>query len=354
MHGIFRRRDSDAQNRRRRWRPSFFSSSSSSASSSSSLSLRTLLFLNFGVAAAVSLLLVVLVSCGAAFWAGRTVQYRSDHELLRKQVTEHLVDSSAQVAETVTAYLSAMKGSTDILVQVVQERFMGYPTMEGWEDDKYVPFVLPKRFHNQTQEKRQYPITVPPPPLDWNITSNINILNAFEHLQLRATWLLKRVPQANGKPLRPSTASASFHMQGTCDPLVTDESSPVYYPNCTAINNDVTRGGNVQPTSVHQHLYAKSGDLTFLLKALFEIHPKMTSVGIQYFNGGAGASVTFPGKVLDGTQPPYISDGCEWMLENINPFTNLPFGTREEADRCHPKGTLVPWREFNPMVRTVC
>jgi hypothetical protein len=38
----------------------------------------------------------------------------------------------------------------------------------------------------------------------------------------------------------------------------------------------------------------------------------------------------------------------------INPFTDEPYGTEEEISRCHPAGTKVLPREFNPMERAWC
>jgi hypothetical protein len=74
---------------------------------------------------------------------------------------------------------------------------------------------------------------------------------------------------------------------------------------------------------------------------------------IAFANQGAGSILHYPGNIREGTAPPYVSIGCDWM-RTINPFTNESLGTEEEIARCHPNGTLVPQREYNPLERDFC
>lgn len=41
-------------------------------------------------------------------------------------------------------------------------------------------------------------------------------------------------------------------------------------------------------------------------------------------------------------------------MREKNPNTDLPYGTEEEIARCHPNGTRVPGREYNPLERQWC
>lgn len=38
-------------------------------------------------------------------------------------------------------------------------------------------------------------------------------------------------------------------------------------------------------------------------------------------------------------------------FRQINPRTGKPFGTDDDVARCHPAGTKVPQREYNPLER---
>jgi hypothetical protein len=131
-----------------------------------------------------------------------------------------------------------------------------------------------------------------------------------------------------------------------------NQSSPTYYQNCTDANNDLSIGGVVQPTSTNRYLAEKASDLGALLKPVYEAIPDARTIGIYFVNSGAGSSLVFPGHMIDGTSH-YESVGCDWMRQT-NPNTGLPFATDEEISRCHPKGTLVSGREYNPLERQWC
>jgi len=258
---------------------------------------------------------------------------------MRDQVEESLYTSSRLVSEQFDAFMVDLEGTVQLIVEAVQDRVVGYP-YDGWEEDLFVPF------HDMDSQTNMYPLAQPPPPMDWNITPNLNAENAVEHGQERAPWLAVF-------PLV-STASGAYFMQGACNQSETDASAPSFYPNCTEANNDFETGGVVQPTKTNKGLYQRSGDLVVFLKALWESQKDALVVGVYFHNSGAGSQVTFPGFTWSGpNKPPYMSAGCDWM-KNINPYTGDRFATDEEIARCHPKGTLVPQREYNPMERPWC
>ena len=282
-------------------------------------SLRRQLFISFGVSAFLTLAVVVVLACTSAYTAGRTVKEQS-FQVMREQVIDNLLSSSRFVAEQYTGHMQNLEGVIQIMTEITQDRIVGYPD-RGWEDDRNVPFL------DMDTNTNKYPLKAPPVPLDWNITWNVNRENAVEHVQERSKWIGDA----------PVMSTASYFMQGTCDPSVTDPNHPAYYENCTAANNDVITGGVVAPSPTNQALYQKSGDLGALLKPLFEAHNEILRIGLHFSNGGAGAVLTYPGFAIDGTAKPYKSIGCDWMRE-INPYTDMPFANETEIQRCHPAG----------------
>jgi len=297
-------------------------------------SLRRQLFISFGVSAFLTLTVVVVLASTSAYTAAKTVKSETD-KVMRDQVIRNLLNSSRFLAEQYTVHMQNLEGVIQIMTEITQDRIVGYPD-SGWEDDRNVPFL------DMDTNTNKYPLKVPPVPLDWNVTGNIRPENAFEHMQERSEW----------RGELPIASTPSYFMQGICDPSVTDPDNPSYYENCTEANNNVTTGGVVAPSPTSQGLYEKSGDLGVLLKPLYESHEEILRIGLHFSNSGAGAGLTYPGYVRDKT-PPYESIGCDWMRE-INPYTGEAYANETEIERCHPAGTLVPHREYNPMERAWC
>lgn len=276
------------------------------------------------------------MACAAVFFAGQTVKDRAN-QLMRRQVTENLVTASRLVGEQFEAYMVDLEGTVQIIVEAVQDRIVGYP-YSGWEDDKYVPFF------DAESQRRVYPLEQMPPPMEWNLTPNVNVSEAREHYP--GQWL--------GTFPSITTSTSAYFMQGACDPSEKDPTARTYYPNCTEANNDFRTGGIINPTTTNKWLHQKSGDISVFLKALWETQYDALTAGVYFMNSGAGSHVVFPGHYWPGVgQPPYTSLGCSWM-KNTNPHTGAPFATDEEITRCHTNGTLVPMREYNAMERPWC
>lgn len=258
---------------------------------------------------------------------------------MRGQVTDNLLIGSRLVGEHFDAYMADLEGTVQLLTEAVKDRIVGYP-YDGWEDDLFVPF------YDIESRRNVYPLNHPPCQMDWNTTLNINAENAEEHLQERAHWS-KIFPDV-------ATASALYFMQGVCDPSEKNASVSTYYPNCTEANNDFRTGGVVQPTPTSRGLYEKSGDITVFLKSLYESQYDALAIGVYFHNSGAGSVVKFPSFHWNmDNAPPYVSIGCDWM-RSTNPRTGAPFATENDIARCHPNGTLVLSREYNPMERPWC
>jgi hypothetical protein len=299
----------------------------------SSYSLRRQLLLSFGASAILTLSIVVALASISSHLAGQRVRGQAD-EVMRSQVIQNLVQSSEFEADIFTAYMNSLEGHVQIMVEATRERIAGYPD-EGYEDDRHVPFP------DMVSGSNKYPLKSPPAPLDWDINVNVNPSNAEEHLQERAIFALM---------YQISSESASYFIQGACDPAETNSSSLRYYPNCTEANNDIETGGVLAPTNTSKWIHEKAADLVVFLKPLFESNPVVILNGVYFHNSGAGATIEYPGNVREGNRDPYVSDGCDWMRE-INPHNGKPFATEEEIARCHLEGTLVQQREYNPVER---
>jgi hypothetical protein len=292
--------------------------------------------LSYGVAAVVSILIVLFLAVLLGARAGEVVQQRAK-TALEQQVIVSFAFSCRAVAEQITSYLDGTEGALQLVVEITRDRIVGYPSLQGWETDDYVPF-----FDTETQRNR-YPLRTAPPPLDWNITSNIDANSIFEHFQ-------ERIGAAVPAGMRTvTTASGVYHFQGSCDPHEKDPNGPGFYPNCTLLHNTMETGGVVQPTSTSQWLQQKSGDIATLIKPIYEAQPSLLLVGVYFFNSGAGSTLWYPGHTV--AMGGYISDGCEWMNTTINPHSNQLYATSEEVARCHAKGQVVPAREYNPLDR---
>uniref|UniRef100_A0A7S4IG44 Uncharacterized protein n=1 Tax=Odontella aurita TaxID=265563 RepID=A0A7S4IG44_9STRA len=302
-------------------------------------SLRTQLVLSFGSVSALTVLFVMIISIVISISAASSIRISSKEKL--KQWAQGKASSNAQyVSEAFTPMLPG--DVSEILLQVVRDRFVGYPDAEGYESDELVPF------RDMVSGKNRYPIDAPPLPLDWQIgKGNVNGSNFREHVGERREWY--GPPEST--PL--STASAFFSMQGACDPSITDPGHKYYHVNCTDASNKISTGGSVSPSLLSASIYKKGKDLSPILKVLYESTPVIKTIAMLFTNSGAGAGVIFPHSEMDGTEG-YESIGCEWMLENNPLMPDEPIGTKEEISRCHPKGEIVSNREYNPLERGWC
>ena len=309
--------------------------------------IRRQLMVSFGVSAVLTITLVVLLTCLAAQEASRNVQSDTT-PTNRDQVLRNFHEIARNQAAQYTRVLENIDGTVQFLVELVRDRIVGYPFYDdptfanstSTDHDAYVPFTD----HDTGQQR--YPLDMPPLPLDWQIHWNVVPENAEEHMQERAPWLRPGVPT--------STASASWFVQGQCQPDIEDPFHYAFVENCTTENNDMSLGGKLQPTPTARYLYDMSGDLGLLLKPLYEAQPNAHRFILAFVNDGAGALIEFPGAVVGGSHRPnttYPSSGCDWLLTQDNPYTGQPLGTPAQVARCHEKGTMVPSREYNPLER---
>jgi hypothetical protein len=294
-------------------------------------SLRYQIWFSFGSISFIWAALIIVTSIAISARVGYQLQIHTE-STLSVYVSDSVRIITEQSAETISTRINNIYGALSLLVEVVKDRFVG----ENWEKDRYVPFV------DSITGRRMYPLATVNLPLDWNITSNVDEENYQEHIQeIRKDWYNLSLI---------STAHAVFWFQGQCDPSA-EFGDPRYYPNCSVANNNIKTHGIIQPTE--SPLYERAGFLEYVLKPLYEAHPMIKTIGVYFFNDGAGASVTYPGMVRDGTSE-YTSIGCSWMTENINSLTGRQFASSEQAARCHKDGDIVPSREYNPLERSWC
>ena len=168
----------------------------------------------------------------------------------------------------------------------------------------------------------------------------MNVDNGFEHIQERAPW---------AAVLPMSTSTPTFFFPGICDPTA-DEGTFSHHPNCSEASNDLDTGGTIFPSNETRLLFEKASDIGVLLKPIYESNQDIVFAGVYFRNQGAGAGVVFPGVMRDSRSAPYRSSGCDWM-NNLNPYTGEPMAPPEEVAKCHPAGSFVHQREYNPLER---
>jgi hypothetical protein len=334
--------------------------------------LRRQLFLSFGTTAIAAILFFVCIGALTAIWSGNSVMEEAG--AVQRELARHTLGTSARyVAETVTKKFNNYETASGLLREVTRDRIVGYKTpafLDPSRTDQLVPFF------DRLTGQAQYPLKTPDlMVLDWNSSTSDHLGEEDEdeiqnHFQspIRFSWY---APE-----LQVSTAHAAYFMQGTCN-VSASPSDPAYYPNCTAANNDLSTGGAVRPTRTNYLLSQKAADMTFVLKAIYESHTTVKSVGVYFANEGAGSYIRFPAHIRDG-RTMFTSIGCEWMGTTINPLTGRFIGTREEIQNCHDMAPVTldvynissnettmdlpseaptetfPSREYNAMERPWC
>lgn len=305
-------------------------------------SLRRQLVAGYGITAFVTVFIVVFMATIAANNTGAKVRDESI-ELFQTQLDAILQESGVLTGDILDKKMNHLRGSVNLLVEIVRDRIVGYP-YEGWEDDRYVPFV------DRETGRRMYPLKADLLPRDFEMTTNLNVDNSTmlrEQIQERAETYA-------GTPFLKiwNTESSMFTFQGNCDPTLTDPNDLGFYPFCTEENNDASLGGKINPTETLAPLEQKAADIGVFTKAIFEAQPLAHSVGVWFVNSGAGAGVQFPSfAATPGLE--FTSSGCDWMKE-INNYTGRPYGTDVEIKRCTPEGMRSTIREYNGLERMWC
>ena len=268
-------------------------------------------------------------------------------ELMIEQVRRRLSSSAELFA--VAGRAGFIEESLQIMVESVRDRIVGYPTMDGWEQGNYVPFEVETEIEieggqKKKKRRRMYPLNQPPVPLDWQVTRDHHLDvddsgdGSGDDPFIDSRW--KEYPTAFS-----STKTASYRIPG----------------RSMSMNNN-----NTTTTSAlllkNDGIYQSTGDLSVLIKALYEGIEEILTIQINFFNGGAGTTLQFPATAAaamdddDSSILPlssdsyYVTEGCEWMTELRNPYTGKPYATTKATHQhCPPKGTTVPSRLRNPM-----
>lgn len=294
-------------------------------------SLRTQLMLSYGSINAITTIFVIVICVIVAITAGENVKddyTQSFADQLELGTTARLLAESLDARFMLT-------NMVDIIHEATLDRFEGYSN----ESDDEVPFL------DMDSQSRKYPFIGEPLPIEWDLkTPVMNAANADELCQSRWDYYKDRPA---------STVNAGFHMQGVCDPTLTDPNAAAYWPNCTDANNDIATGGVVAPSQTTKQIYRKGSDLMPLLKAIFEAKEEIRDLGLYFANSGAGASMNYP-QVAFVANSSYVSIGCDWM-KATNPYNKSnTIGTQEMINRCHGEGVVVNSRIYNPLERAWC
>ena len=301
------------------------------------LSLRAQLMLSFGFVSITMISFVMVVCIAVAILSGQNVNKETVDTF--DALTLRIEGKTVRYMAEFLTYRLIPDDLVDIVWEMTRDRMAGYPSSPGYAEDNHVPFF------DVDSGTNRYPIVFPPLPLPWQLKNNVNNDNYKEHIHDRWQWYI-----AHGGELGLSTRSAMYLMQGICDPNATDTSTG---ENCTEANNDLRTGGSVAPTETNALLHRKSADLSPALKAMYEYHQDVKSLGIAFANDGAGSAVQFPHYEIH-THGFYTSEGCDWMRQP-NPFApERSIGTERMIKRCHPAGARVSYRNYNPMEQGWC
>jgi hypothetical protein len=289
-------------------------------------SLRTQLFSSFGLAAFLSLFVVVFSSCIAIKTNGEDVKKYS-RDLMTQQVQQSLLRSGELLAEKYSSRIASVEETLQILVEAVRDRVVGYPTEEGWDEGKHVPFRDYYYGIDNTRQEFRYPLSQPPVPLDWSIKREA------------ASELMDSRISSFGDVLQ-STKTAAYHFPGTCDVSANTNL-------CTEQHNNVTTGG-IFPSFTHEGLYKATGDIAVFMKPLYEADPELLQLQVMFFNGGAGSTLKFPAGPVAPLKKTYVSKGCNWITGLKNPHTGKAFGNLEDVEKCRTAGD-VDSHHYNSM-----
>ena len=303
--------------------------------------LKSQVILSFGTVNFVTILIVVATCIVVSYVVGENVKGINRDAFENKLIPRLKTRTVRYLAESIEKQFMPVD-LVDIIEEAAQDRFAGYPNSLLNETESQVPFK------DSITGQNIYPVVGDPLFFDFKIQRDVNETNYEEHVQ-KSRWdnFISTLRAA-------STRNAKFEFQGACDPNVTDEMHPSYWPNCTSANNDLTTGGVIQPVPITEKIHDASKDLIPLIKAIYESTPQIRDLGLFFHSMGAGASFNFPAYPHD-TQVTYNSIGCEWMAA-ANPLEPSlgPIGTPEEISRCHPEGEAVSSRAYNPMERGWC
>ena len=301
-----------------------------------SKTLRKQLFSSFGLAAILSLLIVVISACVCVWSAGEIVKVHSSHLLREYYEKEALIQSSQLMAEKLSARMADIEGSVQILVEALQDRIVGYPTMDGWENGLYVPFI------DSITQTAKYPLQMQPVPFVWNITLD----SVYEEERIK--WF-GDYGVINVTEQKISTKTAAFHFQRMKDDY----------------NNADDNNTTTSTTRTYEGIYKSTGDLSVFMKPLYETRVDTLRLNIYFANEGSGATLQYPASRIIPPTDTYVSMGCDWMSD-INDKTGLPYvvdyddssnttgttyGTTYTQSKkfCHSKGEIVNSTNYNPM-----
>ena len=299
-------------------------------------SLRRQLLVNLGISAFLMLSIVIVLAAVFMYKAGDAIAEESE-TAMEQRVRYHLVRSASYATAEINERFQKLLGASHLLSEIIMDRISGYG-LEGWEDDRYVPF------YDMESGRNVYPLDPEPLLLEWQQDFGWDPSLVEEQAQERSNYF-GLVPF--------TTASASYFMPGACNPDAPSRFHYGYLENCTEANNDLETGGVVFPNNETKILHKKAAAIGALMKPLFESQPEIITMKVGFKNRGSGNAIFIPTVNFPGAVQPLESVGCEWMRET-NPYTNKPLGTEEEISKCNKEGTLHPMRNLNALEDPVC
>ena len=316
-------------------------------------SLRTQLFLSFGIVTVLSVVFVMATAIVTTREAGERVVARGVSSA-DEWVIGRMIPLARYMGEILDQKHTSLDGLTLLLSQATQDRLRGYPNTPGYQQDTSTPF------YNQYTQQNQYPGLLQQRrqriPFDWQIPPSNNNTNEKDKEESfpggRSSWYQGEIGISSDSPV--------MLLQGTCDPTVPDKESPLFLPNCSVYGLSVQ---SPPPTRHLDALHRRCSEYAPpFLKALYEYHTDIQQLGLYLVNEGVGASIVYPGRTLNGTKA-YRSNGCEWIAQPhshpLDPTRPILSFNPESASSssndprqqppCRPRGTEVGLRYYNPL-----
>jgi len=235
----------------------------------------------------------------------------------------------------------------EILVEYVRDRITGYPSMEGWEEGRYAPFesnVDVEGPGGERIKKRMYPLNQPPVPLDFHVVRDMHDMSDSD-----------RYSSTDGN----GNGNGNHRGDPFIDPRLKEHPNVISSTKSASYTIPVGVWKGNAPPSINETadllkddaLYQTTGDLSVLLKAMYETVDDVLMLEITFFNGGEGSSLRYPAVAAgnsddsgSNSNSTYVTQGCEWTTEVRNPYTGKPYAAKSP---CHPPGTVVPTRYRN-------
>ena len=299
-------------------------------------SLRTQLLVTFGLVTVFSVTFVMVAAILTTFQSGETV-VNVGVQNMNQWFDNSVASTTRLMSDIATKKYEALDGLTLLLRTVTQERFLGSVPFRNYLDANR-GHVYPLKARHLLPFVDQ---------LEGNVVAT-DSASAREHVRHRFPWYFDGNELGIANVSAISTTDAVFIVPDapeSCEPFPAEAETLLRHAGCY-------KNGTVSSSlaAIHEKV---SDFASPLLKALYEYHGEVKSIGIHFVDDGVGASVVFPGRSVDG-KGTYTSIGCDWMSQSNPLRPDRPIGTPEQIAHCHKAGNVVGNDQFRVLEQDWC